>query len=267
MGGSSAVANGGAIVEEASAVQPIAALRQGRGTRLSFMGGGGAASSSRKRESIHLSNSESTIHETSRKSSVGASGAGDAADSVSEHSRSHSRSKENVANSNNRRSSFFRQNSDKATPPMPQYTPNTETTIVGGTQNGHTNGSGNVNGRTKSTNNSSGSNNYTTGISRTATEPLPVTVSSKPKGNAASEWVAELSRKSSDFTSLDRKRSMSSSAGAVNVMSGGNGNGATNEVDGPGVVKMGSVRKRLSMLKLGKKSSKASGIMVAVDEE
>lgn len=236
------------VVEEASTVQPIA-LRQGRGTRLSFLGGG--ASTNRKGDSIHLSNSESTIHE-SRKSSVG--GATEA-DSVSEHSRS--RSKENV----NRRS-FFRQNSDKA-PPMPQYGTGTETTIFGGVNNGH----GNTNGTprvTKSGGGSSGSNNYTTSNSRAITE------ASKPKTNGASEWVAELSRKSSDLTSMDRKRSMSSSAGGMNVMSGGNGNGNVNgagEADGAGVVKMGSVRKRLSMLKLGKKSSKASGIMVAVDEE
>lgn len=38
-------------------------------------------------------------------------------------------------------------------------------------------------------------------------------------------------------------------------------------VDALGIVKRGSVRKRLSMLKLGKKSAKGNGTMVSVHEE
>ena len=50
------------------------------------------------------------------------------------------------------------------------------------------------------------------------------------------------------------------------------GTGVTEKESGvvgerPGVVKMGSVRKRLSMLKLGKKNSKASEAMGSLDEE
>ncbi|KJR83872.1 RhoGEF group protein [Sporothrix schenckii 1099-18] len=257
--GGHAVESGGAVVEEASAVQPIAALRQGRGTRLSFLGGG--ATTGRKRDSIHMSNSESTIHETSRKSSVGAA----EMDSVSEHSRS--RSKENAnpnanananANAANNRRSFFRPNGSDKTPPMPQYTPSMETTIVGGAQYGHSSTNGNGTPRpTKS--GSSGSNNYYT--TSTSNNRAPAEAN-KPKSGAG-EWVAELSRKSSDLTSMDRKRSMSSSAGNGQGVS----NGVGGEVDDPGPAKMGGVRKRLSMLKLGKKSSKANGFMGAVDEE
>ncbi|CAK7219458.1 Deoxycytidine kinase 1 [Sporothrix curviconia] len=261
--GVNAVTNGGAVVEEASAVQPIAALRQGRGTRLSFLGGG--ANSSRKRDSIHLSNSEGTIPQ-SRKSSVGAA----EGDSVSEHSRS--RSKENI----NRRSSFFRTNGDKA-PPMPLYS-GPETTIIGGYNNNSNttaNGTGHVNdvaaratkaaygGRT-GRNGSNGSNNYNYASGNMTTIAGGGAAVGKPKGGA-SEWVAELtSRKSSDLSSMDRKRSMSSTGGAA---APGDSNGHANAADAGGIAKMGSVRKRLSMLKLGKKSSKGNGLMVAVDEE
>ncbi|CAK7206849.1 Deoxycytidine kinase 1 [Sporothrix eucalyptigena] len=236
--GANVVSTGGAVVEEASTVQPIAALRQGRSTRLSFLGG---ANTSRKRDSIHLSNSEGTIPQ-SRKSSVGAA----EADSVSDHSRS--RSKENI----NRRS-FFRANGERA-PPMPQYS-GPETTIVGGAgANGVGNGS--VPRATKSNGGSNGSNNYTS----VNAANVASTAANKPKGGA-SEWVAELtSRKSSDLSSMDRKKSFSSTGETGH----GDGNG---DVDGGGIAKMGSVRKRLSMLKLGKKSSKANGLMVAVDEE
>ncbi|CAK7215919.1 Deoxycytidine kinase 1 [Sporothrix bragantina] len=245
--GTNAVANGGVVVEEASAVQPIAALRQGRGTRLSFLGG---ANPSRKRDSIHLSNSEGTIPQ-SRKSSVGAA----EGDSMSEHSRS--RSKENI----NRRS-FFRANGEKA-PPMPQYS-GPETTIVAG--NTASNGTGHANGAPRATKTSggesNGSNNYTPGNTSTVASGGATSAISKTK-SGASEWVAELtSRKSSDLSSMDRKKSMSSAGGAVHGDSNGHG-----EVDAGGIAKMGSVRKRLSMLKLGKKSSKGNGLMVAVDEE
>lgn len=236
MVGISAVSNGGAVVEEASTVQPIA-LRQGRGTRLSFLGG---ANTSRKRDSIQLPNGDGAILE-SRKSSV-SRGEGD---SVSEHSRS--RSKENT----NRRS-FFRANGDKA-PPLPQFG-GPETTIVGGTTS---NGNGSTQRLTKSGGGSSGSNNYTTSNTTAST--------TKPRSNGASDWVKDMgTRQSSDLGSMDRKKSASS------MMSGGNGNSNSNgigELDAGGVAKMGSVRKRLSMLKLGKKSSKANGLMVAVDEE
>ncbi|CAK7268918.1 Deoxycytidine kinase 1 [Sporothrix epigloea] len=230
-------ANGDAVVQEASAVQPVAALRQGRGTRLSFLGG---VNSSGKRDSIHLSNSEGTIPQ-SRKSSV--SGAG--GDSVSEHSRS--RSKDN----NNRRS-FFRASVEKA-PPMPQYS-GSEPTIVGSIA---ANGARQVNGSDSST-----ANNHST-HSNMAAAAAGSSAGNGISKSGASEWVAELGvRKSSDLSLADRKKGHSGAG--VTLHSDSNGHG---DADGGGVIKMGSVRKRLSMLKLGKKSSKGSGLMVALDEE
>ncbi|OAA57606.1 sh3 domain containing protein [Niveomyces insectorum RCEF 264] len=236
----SAVPNGGAFLEEASTVQPIS-LRQGRGTRLSFLGGG---TGSRKRDSVQLPNGEGIAQHEQRKNSTATSGGGGGggggdADAMSEHSR-RSHSKE-IAN----RRSFFRSNNEKI-PPMPTHTgavdpagmvPLTPTAAVNG---------GVVQRQTTSSSSGGG------GIGKHST----------------SDWVAEMGlRKSSDLSALDRKQSSGSGA---SMMSGGNGNG--NGVDGvvvdaAGAAKMGSVRKRLSMLKLGKKASRINGPMVALDEE
>ncbi|CAK7274903.1 Deoxycytidine kinase 1 [Sporothrix epigloea] len=234
--GTNKAGNGDAVVQEASAVQPVAALRQGRGTRLSFLGG---ANTNGKRDSIHLSNNEGTIPQ-SRKSSVSATGG----DSVSEHSRS--RSKEN-----NSRRSFFRANGDKV-PPIPQSS-GPEPTIVG---------SNTANGARQANDSDSSTVNSHFTPTNTFTFTGAGIANGKLK-SGASEWVAELtSRKSSDLGSMDRKKSLSTAGGAGHGDSNGHG-----DVDSGSVVKMGSVRKRLSMLKLGKKSSKGSGLMVALDEE
>ncbi len=219
----STMSNGGAAVEEASTGQPIA-LRQGRGTRLSFLGGGG---NSRKRDSVHLANGDGSAHSESCKNSMGGE-----ADSASEHSR-RSRSKENA----NRRS-FFRANNENV-PPLPHFS-GPETTI---TANGGGGGNGSDMHRpSKSGGGSNSSNNYNYTISS----------GGKTRSNGTS---GEMSR------GQERKGSVDNS-----MMSGANGSGL-GEVEGGGVAKMGSVRKRLSLLKLGRKSSKANGLMLAVDEE
>jgi len=66
------------------------------------------------------------------------------------------------------------------------------------------------------------------------------------------DWVTDSGpRESTDGTTLDREKATLEGTGT----------------GGGGVVKMGSVRKRLSLLKLGRKASKGNDLMVAVDEE
>ena len=225
----SANANGGVAMEETAMGQPVA-LRATRGPRLSFLGGGsGGAGTHRKWDSVHLQNGENTIAESRHSSTAGGEG-----DSVSEHSRARSRDNPN-------RRSFFRSTSDK-TPPLPQYG-GPETVIRGGVDGG-------AKGASRTTR--SGSGSASNGASNGA----------KSKLNGATEWVAELGlRKSMDVGSSERKKSSASD----NWM--GEGSDADTGGGGGGIVKMGSVRKRLSMLKLGKKSSKANGLMMSVDEE
>ncbi|EFX06343.1 sh3 domain containing protein [Grosmannia clavigera kw1407] len=86
--------------------------------------------------------------------------------------------------------------------------------------------------------------------------------------NKMNDWFSESGlRKSLDRGSTGRKRSTS---GSRTVTSGGSGVEAgrvSGDGGSGGLAKKNSVRKRLSILKLGKKSSKGSSIMVAVDEE
>ena len=71
-------------------------------------------------------------------------------------------------------------------------------------------------------------------------------------GPAGMDWVTDSGpRESTDGTTLDREKATLEGTGT----------------GGGGVVKMGSVRKRLSLLKLGRKASKGNDLMVAVDEE
>ncbi|KAG7120163.1 hypothetical protein HYQ44_004659 [Verticillium longisporum] len=82
------------------------------------------------------------------------------------------------------------------------------------------------------------------------------------------DWITDSGgRRSSDLRTLSLSRTGTGSGkverheerSQASVSSGGN--------QALGLVKMGSVRKRFSMLKLGKKSSRGNGLMGAVDEE
>ncbi|EGY15958.1 hypothetical protein VD0002_g6830 [Verticillium dahliae] len=80
------------------------------------------------------------------------------------------------------------------------------------------------------------------------------------------DWMTDSGgRRSSDLRTLSRTGTGSGTVerheerSQASVSSGGN--------QAPGLAKMGSVRKRFSMLKLGKKSSRSNGLMGAVDEE
>jgi dedicator of cytokinesis protein 3 len=77
-------------------------------------------------------------------------------------------------------------------------------------------------------------------------------VAQPPNGNDTSDWVTDSGGRESTETSIAEKLAR---------------NGEKMQQDQPGVVKMGSVRKRLSLLKLGKKNSKGGGVMNSVDEE
>ncbi len=179
----------GTATEEPPAVLPAAA-RQGRGTRLSFLGG-------RKKDAPPLQpqmNGDAAPHHhhhhpQQQLQSTNGDGGGESG----KRTRSRSRSKENA----NRRS-FFRGN---------------EKASLNGQTNGH---------------DSSG---------------------------AGTDWVTDSGpRESSDLSVLEKERGR------------GGGGGGSGAVDN-NAVKIGSVRKRLSLLKLGKKSSKGNGLMGAVDEE
>jgi dedicator of cytokinesis protein 3 len=72
--------------------------------------------------------------------------------------------------------------------------------------------------------------------------------------NDASEWVTDSGRDSYDtggYTDKDVRESQ----------------GGFSKESGGGATRMGSVRKRLSLLKLGKKNSKGNGVMGSLDEE
>ncbi|POR37856.1 Putative dock180 protein [Tolypocladium paradoxum] len=58
-----------------------------------------------------------------------------------------------------------------------------------------------------------------------------------------------------------------SSTGKESLDKGPMKDAKTADLEGPGIVKRGSVRKRFSMLKLGKKSSKTGGVMGSLNEE
>lgn len=182
----------GAATEEVKIVQPVS-LRQGRGARLSFLGGRKKDQKSEQGRSAPHTNGDGPGNHHAHEDESGSTG------------RSRSLSKENV----NRRS-FFRTHSS------PENTrPNTQ-----------------VNGADMSLG----------GSGRMETSGM--------------DWVTDSGgpRESSGVSGMpDKERVLSDQS------SGGGGPG--------GMLNVGSVRKRLSLLRLGKKTSKGSGLMGSLDEE
>jgi len=176
----------GATTEEVKILQPIS-LRQGRGARLSFLGGRKKDAKENVPPLPHI-NGDGHAYE----------------DETSALSRSRSTGKEN----GNRRS-FFRGHSSS------------ENAV--GRSGGYTNG----------------------------TEMSPATVGGG-RVDQSMDWVTDsgAARESTDATAVDRERTLSDQ---------GSGGG--------GIQSLGSVRKRLSILRLGKKSSKGNGLMGSLDEE
>ncbi|KAK0634336.1 hypothetical protein B0T17DRAFT_502010 [Bombardia bombarda] len=79
--------------------------------------------------------------------------------------------------------------------------------------------------------------------------------------NSGADWMTDSggARESSDMSALDKEKMFLSSDHNGGGGGGGGGMG--------GMLHVGSVRKRLSILRLGKKSSKGNGIMTSLDEE
>ncbi|KAK4442243.1 putative dedicator of cytokinesis protein 1 [Podospora aff. communis PSN243] len=181
----------GATTEEVKILQPVS-LRQGRGARLSFLGG-------RKKDAkentppVPQLNGDHHHHE----------------DEGSNLSRNRSIGKEN----GNRRS-FFRGHSSS------------ESNTAGARSAGYTNGA----------------------------EMSPATVRSG-RIDHSMDWVTDLgaARESTDATAVDKERTLVASEHGSSTVGG--------------MQSLGSVRKRLSILRLGKKSSKGNGLMVSLDEE
>ncbi|KAK0639107.1 hypothetical protein B0T16DRAFT_394897 [Cercophora newfieldiana] len=179
----------GASTEEVKILQPIS-LRQGRGARLSFLGG-------RKKDAkenappLPTLNGDTYAHE----------------DEASAISRSRSIGKEN---SNGNRRSFFR-------------------------------------GHSSSENNAVGPRSG--GYSTNGAEMSPATVGGG-RMDQSMDWVTDSgnARESTDATAVDK--TLSDQGGTVG-----------------GIQSLSSVRKRLSILRLGKKSSKGNGLMGSLDEE
>jgi dedicator of cytokinesis protein 3 len=181
----------GAANEEVKILQPVT-LRQGRGARLSFLGG-------RKKDAkentppVPQINGDNHAHE----------------DEGSNLSHSRSTGKEN----GNRRS-FFRGHSSS------------ESNTVGARSAGYTNGA----------------------------EMSPATIGGG-RVDQSMDWVTDsgAARESTDATAVDKERTLSSSEHGSSTVGG--------------IQSLGSVRKRLSILRLGKKSSKGNGLMGSLDEE
>jgi dedicator of cytokinesis protein 3 len=85
------------------------------------------------------------------------------------------------------------------------------------------------------------------------TEMSPATVGRSSRVDQSMDWVTDsgLPRDSSDATALEKEKSFPDHGSS----------GAS------GMLHMGGVKKRLSILRLGKKNSKGSGVMGSVDEE
>ncbi|KAK0613299.1 hypothetical protein B0T14DRAFT_498830 [Immersiella caudata] len=181
----------GATTEEVKILQPVS-LRQGRGARLSFLGG-------RKKDTKENTPPVPQIN-------------GDNHAYENEGSNlSHSRS---IGKENGNRRSFFRGHSSS------------DSNAAGARSAGYSNG----------------------------TEMSPATVGGG-RIDQSMDWVTDsgAARESTDATAVDKERTLSSSEHGSSTVSG--------------IQSLGSVRKRLSILRLGKKSSKGSGLMGSLDEE
>jgi hypothetical protein len=208
--------NGVIAEDEVSVVQPVQ-LRQGRGARLSFLGGRKKDNTSPQHHQQQQSN-----HPTAPPIPQTNGGDhhhhvnGDAESATSGHSRA---GRENPNNNSHNRLSFFRSNSNTLPPDV-------KVESVGGGGGG------------------GGGGKHHEWVVEHALGPRGTTTTTTP---------APGRRKSSDITRTLSVRDGADPAGLLDAAGGER--------------KVGNVRKRLSMLKLGKKSSKGNVLMGSLDEE